>query len=45
MTPESTRDIYTKIASEEFGVPEDNVTPAMRKAAKEHYLFSLCGGS
>ena len=39
------RDIYTEFASEMFGVPEDSVTPAMRRASKERFFCRLYSGS
>jgi len=42
---EPTGGIYTKFASQVFGVPEDNITPAMRKAAKKRLICRLYGGS
>jgi hypothetical protein len=53
MTLESTRQpivneptgVFTEFASKRFGVPVDNVTPAMRKAAKDHFICSMYGGS
>ncbi len=38
------RDIYTELASGKFGVPEENITPAMRKAAKEYFFSFMYGG-
>ena len=38
-------DFYTKYASEQFGVPEENVTPAMRRMTKEKAFCFVYGGS
>ncbi len=40
-----TSDIHTEFASQKFGVPEEAVTPAMRKAAKEYLFCRIYGGS
>lgn len=37
-------DIYTNLASRLFGVPEENITQAMRKAAKEKVYWVSYGG-
>ncbi len=34
-------DVYTYIASLMFGVPKENITPAMRQAAKKRVYWEL----
>ena len=38
-------DVYIVYASERFGVPLENVTPAMRNVAKSELFARLYGGS
>ena len=38
-------DIYVKYASQMFGVPEENVTPVMRRAAKTAMFCKIYGQS